>query len=239
VTDVARPYHQPQRAAVTPDLPKAYGPKSGQFGDLGRIDVPNHFAPRRRFGRVGTHLETDSMTAPSEQPTADVAITAGPESTGDTFALANGPLLVGRAVDSAVGSTGATVTQVKQALGLTSQAYTGAGIEVGVLSDSFNDLGGAAQDELSGALPPASRIKVIRDLASGGSDEGHAMLQIVHDIAPDANLALHRNPSRRGPGNEPSAGGIRTHLRPGSQRETGPSALSAPHQPHHLRPPQH
>ena len=74
---------------------------------------------------------------------------------------------------------------------MTSQAFTGVGIEVGVLSDSFNDLGGAAQDEASGALPQASQIHVIKDLGSGGSDEGRAMLQTVHDIAPDASLAFY------------------------------------------------
>src|SRR5262249_50065546 len=98
---------------------------------------------------------------------------------------------VGQALDSAVGSTGATVAQVRQALGLTSQDFTGTGVKVGVLSDSFNDLGGAALDEISGALPPASKIDVIKDLTSGGSDEGRAMLQIVHDVAPDASLAFY------------------------------------------------
>ena len=131
------------------------------------------------------------MTAPSEQSTADVAIAADPETTGDTFALASGPLLVTPVLASTVGSTGATSAQVLQALGLTSHTYTGAGVEVGVLSDSFNNLGGATQDEATGALPPASQVHVIKDLASGGSDEGRAMLQIVHDIAPDASLAFY------------------------------------------------
>ena len=60
-----------------------------------------------------------------------------------------------------------------------------------MLSDSFNDLGGAAADEASGALPAASLIDVIKDLASGGTDEGRAMMQIIHDIAPGASLAFY------------------------------------------------
>ena len=68
---------------------------------------------------------------------------------------------------------------------------TGAGIKVGVMSTSFNNLSGAATDEMDGALPPAANIQVLKDLASGGDDEGRAMMQIVHDIAAAANLAFY------------------------------------------------
>jgi hypothetical protein len=68
----------------------------------------------------------------------------------------------------------------------------GAGITVGVLSDSFNCLGGAASDVTTGDL---SAVNVIQEISScsgpsGGDDEGRAMLQIVHDVAPGANLAF-------------------------------------------------
>src|SRR5580700_6679727 len=86
---------------------------------------------------------------------------------------------------------GATPAQVRQALGDVGLSQTGAGVKVGVLSDSFNNLGGAAADESSGALPPAADIQVLADLASGGSDEGRAMMQIIHDIAPGAGLAFY------------------------------------------------
>ncbi|MEL6332389.1 MAG: S8 family serine peptidase [Cyanobacteria bacterium J06626_26] len=65
---------------------------------------------------------------------------------------------------------------------------TGAGVTVGVLSDSFDNLGGAAADRLSGDLP---EVNVLQDLPGGGSDEGRAMLQLIADIAPDADLAFH------------------------------------------------
>lgn len=68
----------------------------------------------------------------------------------------------------------------------------GTGITVGVLSDSFDNLGGAAEDIASGDLPPA--INVLKDLPSddprGGIDEGRAMMQLIHDLAPSANLAF-------------------------------------------------
>jgi hypothetical protein len=65
----------------------------------------------------------------------------------------------------------------------------GTGITVGVLSDSYNNLGGASADVASGDLP--SGVIVLKDLPSGGIDEGRAMLQIVSDVAPGAKLAFH------------------------------------------------
>jgi hypothetical protein len=94
-------------------------------------------------------------------------------------------------VNGAIGSKGANPAQVQQALDESGLSVTGAGVKVGVLSDSFNNLGGAAADEADGALPPAADIQVLADLASGGSDEGRAMMQIIHDIAPGAGLAFY------------------------------------------------
>jgi hypothetical protein len=65
----------------------------------------------------------------------------------------------------------------------------GSGITVGVLSDSFDCLGGASTDMTTGDL---SLVTVIQEktICSNGTDEGRAMLQIVHDVAPGANLAF-------------------------------------------------
>ncbi|MFM9008955.1 MAG: LamG-like jellyroll fold domain-containing protein, partial [Bacteroidota bacterium] len=77
---------------------------------------------------------------------------------------------------------------------------SGAGIKVGVISNSYNTiLGNPAQiDVLNGDLPgagnPFSRtapVHVLKDFPYGSaSDEGRAMLQLVHDVAPDAELAF-------------------------------------------------
>jgi len=91
-----------------------------------------------------------------------------------------------------IGPHGATPAEVRLAVNAATLATTGAGITVGVMSDSFNELGGAAQDEMDGALPPAANVDVLKDdLASTSTDEGRAMMQIVHDIAPGANLDFY------------------------------------------------
>lgn len=72
----------------------------------------------------------------------------------------------------------------------TTFAVDGTGIKVGVLSDSYNALKGAANDIVSGDLPAAG-VQVLEDLTgSGWSDEGRAMLQLIHDLAPSADLAF-------------------------------------------------
>jgi uncharacterized protein (TIGR03437 family) len=80
-------------------------------------------------------------------------------------------------------------------LARTTFGVRGDGINIGVLSDSYNNLGGAAADVANGHLPGPGNpfghtapVTVLEELADGGSDEGRAMLQIVHALAPGARL---------------------------------------------------
>ena len=70
----------------------------------------------------------------------------------------------------------------------------GSGVQVGVLSDSYNQNSGASttasDDTSSGDLPSSDQITILEDLGPA-SDEGRAMMQIVHDVAPGAKLAFH------------------------------------------------
>ena len=67
---------------------------------------------------------------------------------------------------------------------------SGAGITVGVLSDSFDCLGTAAAGSSSGDLPPS--VLVIQEISdcANAVDEGRALLEVVHDVAPGASLAF-------------------------------------------------
>ncbi|WP_375446774.1 cellulose binding domain-containing protein [uncultured Fibrella sp.] len=72
---------------------------------------------------------------------------------------------------------------------------TGSGSKIGVLSDSYNAKGGAATGVASGDLP--ANVQVIDDfLMSTATDEGRAMIELIHDIAPGANVAF--NTANRG-----------------------------------------
>jgi len=79
----------------------------------------------------------------------------------------------------------------------------GAGVKIGVLSDSYNNISnGAAASVSTGNLPGTGNpnglttpVTVLQDYASGGTDEGRAMLEIVHDVAPNAQLYFHTSNS--------------------------------------------
>jgi subtilase family protein len=77
----------------------------------------------------------------------------------------------------------------------------GTGVKVGVLSDSFDQdpftPTGAAEDVASGDLPGPGNpcghttpVEVLDDSEIFGADEGRAMAQIVHDLAPGAALSF-------------------------------------------------
>ncbi len=73
-------------------------------------------------------------------------------------------------------------------------AVDGSGRIVGVLSDSYDCFGGvpdANDDVASGDLPPDVNVLLDMTPGSGCVDEGRAMLQLVHDVAPGAGLAFH------------------------------------------------
>ncbi|WP_010179393.1 S8 family serine peptidase [Aquimarina agarilytica] len=81
--------------------------------------------------------------------------------------------------------------------------FDGSGIKIGVISDSYNRLGGAAEGVANGDLPGIGNpngytkpVQVLRDDPIfddefDGDDEGRAMLEIVHDIAPGAELYFY------------------------------------------------
>lgn len=62
----------------------------------------------------------------------------------------------------------------------------GSGVNVGILSDSVNLVGGGiAASVASGDL---ASVNVLREGPAGSADEGRAMAEIVHDVAPGAGI---------------------------------------------------
>jgi hypothetical protein len=145
-------------------------------------------APQTGFNGIA---QFNGMLPASFERGVSASVGASPSQTGAAFVSAPSPISHGSPAGSGAGPNGATRAQVLQAIHGTTLPTTGAGVMVGVMSDSFNNQGGAAQDEMDGALPPAANVLVLKDYPSGGTDEGRAMMQVVHDIAPGSNLAFY------------------------------------------------
>ena len=68
----------------------------------------------------------------------------------------------------------------------------GTGLTIGVISDSFDCLAGKDADVDSDDLPvDTTVVKESSDCEHSGTDEGRAMAQIIHDVAPGASIAFY------------------------------------------------
>ncbi len=77
-------------------------------------------------------------------------------------------------------------TTLRANLARTTFGATGAGLKIGVLSDSLDDTSGSYAAAL--ASGDTSPVTVLPGQAGTGAGEGLAMLEIIHDLAPDAQL---------------------------------------------------
>jgi Subtilase family len=109
------------------------------------------------------------------------------------------PLVRGANCGGSVVSEGDT--QLHAANARSAFGLDGSGVTVGILSDSFDRdpfaTSRAAADVLSGDLSgpgspcgSANPVRVLADSAADGEDEGRAMAQVVHDLAPGADLSF-------------------------------------------------
>ena len=122
----------------------------------------------------------------------DMAATTGLKFLRPTLAMARGHAVVSQGDRS-----------LRADIARRESGVTGKGIRVGVMSDSYDCAPGAfeegapftraAQDVRNGDLP--RDVLVLKDLASAPNDdcadEGRAMMQLIHDVAPGSPLAFY------------------------------------------------
>jgi hypothetical protein len=165
------------------------------------------FTPSNQMLRVGAGwVQIDAVASDDVH-----ALQADLEAIGMQGAVAFGRVVSGWVAISAIGdmaalaslhfarpayataNVGLVTSQGEQAMradvARTTFGVDGTGVTVGVLSTSFNCLGGAAADVASGDLAPVTVLQEDPGCSSG-TDEGRAMLQLVHDVAPGASLAF-------------------------------------------------
>jgi len=166
---------------------------------LPTAQVVQDVAPGPRIGPAAT----GSMLPPvvSAGTFADTSTPAG-NASGDAGLVADdmsAPLQID-VLSSADGLASAAATiladdnsDIAMGANLARQTYgvDGAGIKIGILSDSFNVTGGMAADIAAGNLPPAADIDILKEGPTTGQDEGRAMAQLIYKIAPDAQIYFY------------------------------------------------
>ena len=120
----------------------------------------------------------DEASFPSGDPYAPQPVPAG---TGAVFSFTN-------VSDAASKSLYADVAQTYYRPG-SANPLSGAGVKIGILSNSFDVGGGEAGDVAAGDLPPG--VTILLEGPSDADDEGRAMAEGIHRIAPGAQLYFY------------------------------------------------
>ena len=107
------------------------------------------------------------------------------------------PVFNQQGVTTTQGDTTIKADLVRERFGPGGALIDGTGVKIGVISDSYNANAVAAQTDITkGDLP--NDVQLLGPQVPG-TDEGRAMLQIVHDIAPKAKLAVSTGSLGAGP----------------------------------------
>lgn len=155
-----------RRVQVYIELAPGVDPQSFVAGLLG-FDIEVEILSAR-FATIQAWVAIDDLEALARQPEVRAIRTPGY------------PVTAAGDVDS----EGDMLVRADQARELYS--VDGQGVVVGVLSDG---LAGMVDAQASGDLPQSpSRIQILKD---GSGAEGTAMMEIIHDLAPDASYAFY------------------------------------------------
>jgi hypothetical protein len=151
---------------------------------------------------VSPQYRTVTAAVP-ERALRELAGTPGVEAVTEVLAplVAEAGDSAGQAINACEGSiTSEADNQLKAAAARGRFDVDGSGVKVGVLSDSYDTAAAetthAPDDVASGDLPgpgnPCGRTAPVQVLADSPdqTDEGRAMLQLVHDLAPGADLSF-------------------------------------------------
>ncbi len=139
---------------------------------------------------IGSDVRPSRPAAAAESVTGEAAVAGGLAATSASLSGAGG----GGGGSDATGNSSVNALAVNTArtdyAQMTGNTLNGAGLKIGILSDSFNLSGGEAADIADGDLPDASMIHILKEGGSG-ADEGRAMAELVHQIAPAAQLYFY------------------------------------------------
>jgi hypothetical protein len=184
--------------------------RTAQADAADRVVVRIHLNGSRRLNEVRTALEGLGLEIIHVDPSWREGVISAwlPISEATTAAAVDGirSVLLAPAPGRRVGSVTAESSVVERAKDVntpgvfSAQGIIGAGISVGIVSDSYNTSSstpnanlGVASGDLPGPGNPnghTTPVVVLQDGATIDTDEGRGMAEIVHDIAPGAKISF-------------------------------------------------
>lgn len=163
---------------------------SGDTGQDGVADASDQpwFVPDAGAFRQALSAGLTSGASGAAQSSFQVAIVAAsqPELSAGTAITAGNAVTT----NSSVHALRVDVARSTYTVPGTGAVLDGSGLKIGILSDSFNLKGGESTDIANGDLPAASQIDILKEGSAGG-DEGRAMAELVHSIAPGATIYFY------------------------------------------------
>jgi hypothetical protein len=196
-SDLAQLYRRHQRFQKSKNAGKAFAPKNSTLPVQDETVVVDFLAQ----GGEGAVLKKNLRALGAENLAQSGRLVSGRLPISALSKVAELPSLHSAEPAYMVAASGSVTSQGDEAMNAddarSGGGPDGGGVKVGVLSDTYDQAENAAttaQDDInSGDLPPSNRIDILDDISSlrSNSDEGRAMMQIIHDVAPGADLAFH------------------------------------------------
>lgn len=173
-------------------------------GSSGAVDNTASFVARDRYGRIGVKITNSNINGlqPALQALGFVVTGSRPDLNFVEGFIPQANIAALGAISgygrigvtplyTALTMAGPTVNQGLGPMGVdrtlaTVPGYDGTGVRIGILSDSYNSNGAILPANQNGDLPPT--VQVLLEGTPGSTDEGRAMAELVHDVAPGATL---------------------------------------------------
>jgi hypothetical protein len=123
----------------------------------------------------------------------DFTATAGSLSVNDgTIIYASAPNPTSQSIAAVADAVGANTVVSTMTLPHSATPITGAGVKVGIISDSFNVGGSANAATADGYIPNSDGVSTVQVLSDGTDnvDDGLVMAEDIHAVAPGASIAF-------------------------------------------------
>ncbi len=180
-------YQSPRTGTILVDVPLSALETVASWQDVTRVNVPSGAISGRMTGPAGSTAKPESKEAKAERVAAALHAAESKVAAKAAPATAPGKATTSASVTAAVGQ-GEVISEGDRAhaadTARTRYKVTGIGVKVCVLSDGVDSLDVSVA---TGDLPPDVDVLTGQE---GEGDEGTAMLEIIHDLAPSAKLGF-------------------------------------------------